>query len=136
MERTEAKNVLSGLEGDPCGGQGLGSPPVQQEMEEQTQVKKLVSHFPASALGGWESMEHPPNEDMRWGRPGFVIHGAEEGGPGSPGWWGQCGSNDVVTGTKEPGICFPRPPLGLWAREFLGDPWGRPQESQGSMQVS
>lgn len=57
------------------------------------------------------------------GRPGFVIHGgAEEGVPGSPGWWGQCGSNEVVTGTPEPDICFPRPPLGLWAREILGDP--------------
>lgn len=52
MERTEAKNVLSGLERDPCGGQGLSSPPVQPEMEEQPQVKNLVSHFPTSALGG------------------------------------------------------------------------------------
>lgn len=57
----------------------LGSPPVQPEMEEQPQVKNLVSHFPTSALKGWENMEQPPNEDMRWGRPGFVIHGAEEG---------------------------------------------------------
>lgn len=75
---TEANNVLSGLGGDSCGGQA-GFPPVQPEMEEQPQVKNLVSHFPTSALGGWESMEQPPNEDMRWGRPGFVIHRAEEG---------------------------------------------------------
>lgn len=34
---TEAKNVLSGLEGDPCGGQGLGSPPVQPDPEEEEQ---------------------------------------------------------------------------------------------------
>lgn len=37
----------------------LGSPPAQPEMEEQPQVKNLVSHFPTSALGGWESMEPP-----------------------------------------------------------------------------
>lgn len=54
----------------------------------------------------------------------------EQRGPGSPGRWGQCASNDMVTGATEPGICFPRPALGLWA------PWGCPQESQGSMQVS
>lgn len=28
MGRREAKNDLSGLEGDPCSGQGLGSPSV------------------------------------------------------------------------------------------------------------
>lgn len=63
---TEAKNVLSGLEGDPCGGQGLGLPPTQpetkeQQQEEQPQVKNLISHFPTLALGGWESTVQPPN---------------------------------------------------------------------------
>lgn len=48
----------------------------------------------------------------------------------------QCGSNEVVTGTPQPDICFPRPPLGLWAGEFLRDSWKCPQDSQGSMQVS
>lgn len=57
----------------------LGSFPVQPEMEEQPQVKNLVSHFPTSALGGWESMEQPPAEYMRWGRPRCVIHRVEEG---------------------------------------------------------
>lgn len=57
MGRTEAKNDLSGLEGDPCSGQGLGSPSVQpetqqQQQHEQPQVKNLVSLFPTSALGG------------------------------------------------------------------------------------
>lgn len=35
---------------------------------------------------------------------------------------GQCGSNYVVTGMPEPGFCFPRPPLDLWAGEFLETP--------------
>lgn len=58
MGRTEAKNDLSGLEGDPCSGQGLGSPSVQpetrqqQQRQEQPQVKNLASLFPTSALGG------------------------------------------------------------------------------------
>lgn len=57
MGRTEAKNVLSGLEGDLRSEQGLGSPPVrpeteqQQQQQEQPQVKNLVSLFPTSALG-------------------------------------------------------------------------------------
>lgn len=69
MGRTEAKNVLSGLEGEPCGGQRPGSPSAQPEMEQQQQpqVKNLVSHFPTSTLGGWESMEQTPNEKIRGG---------------------------------------------------------------------
>lgn len=35
---------------------------------------------------------------------------------------GQCGSNQVVTGMPEPGIYFPKPPLDLWAGEFLETP--------------
>lgn len=59
---------------------------MEKQQQKQPQVKNLVSHFPTSTLGGWESMEQPPDEDMRWGGPGFVIRGAEERGPGSPGW--------------------------------------------------
>jgi hypothetical protein len=32
---------------------------------------------------------------------------------------GQCGNDKMVAGMPEPGICFPRPPLDLWAGEFL-----------------
>ena len=35
MGKTEAKNVLSGLEGDPCGGQGLGPPSPARDAEQQ-----------------------------------------------------------------------------------------------------
>lgn len=51
MGRTGAKNVLSGLEGDPCSGQGLGSPiqpeTEQPQQQEQPRDKNLVSLFPA-----------------------------------------------------------------------------------------
>lgn len=60
----------------------LGSSPVQPEVQEvqpEVQVKNLVSHFPTSALGGWESMEPPPAEYMGWGSPRCVIHRAEAG---------------------------------------------------------
>lgn len=65
MGRREAKNVLSGLEGDPCGGQGVGSPPIQPDTEEQQQqkqpqVKNMVSQFPTSALRERESTEQSP----------------------------------------------------------------------------
>lgn len=55
MGRTETNSVLSGLEGDPCGRQGLDSPPIHPEMEQQQedpQVKNLVSHFATSAFRG------------------------------------------------------------------------------------
>lgn len=64
---------------------GLG-PPVQPEMEEQPQFKPGFS-LPNLSLGGWESMEPPPNEDTRWGSPRFVIHRAE--GAWEPGRWGR-----------------------------------------------
>lgn len=65
MGKTEAKNVLSGLEGDPCGGQELDSAPLAR-VEEQPRVH-LASHFPSLALRGWGSLQRAPNERTRDG---------------------------------------------------------------------
>jgi len=54
MGRTEAKNDLSGLEGDPHSGQGLGSPPVQPETEEQQSSRKFKTWFLSSQPRPWE----------------------------------------------------------------------------------
>lgn len=83
MGRTEAKNVLSGLEGDLRSEQGLGSPPVrpeteqqQQQQQEQPQVKNLV-FLPNLCFG--RVREHRANPRRDVGETRICHLGEEEG---------------------------------------------------------
>lgn len=71
-------------------------------------------------------MEQPPKGRTRDGGDQDVSF--TEQGSWSPGWWGQCGTSEVVTGTPRPDIQGSTQSLG---GEFLRGPSGEPRFNAG-----
>ena len=74
-------------------------------------------------------MEQPPKGRTRDGGDQDVSF--TEQGSWSPGWWGQCGTSEVVTGTPRPDIQGSTQSLG---GEFLRGPSGEPRFNAGLIQ--